>query len=509
MRIHVISPAVAAATLVFCGVAAHAAEPVQGPTSSKPSYVQPTATGWTSTSLITVGDGAEQNGYRMVGLPDGLGAIGGAWSAEQRKYLRPDLYMTVFMNHEVRSEWGVPRAHGQKGAFISQWTIELGSLRVLRGEDLIRRVMTWNSSTGSYQETTGSTIFDRFCSGDLPKPSAFNNPASGRGTGVRLYLNAEEADVNGRVFAHVVSGAQKGTSYELPYLGKAKWENALAHPTAGTQTVVMMLEDRSPGQLYLYVGNKQSTGTIIQRAGLQGGKLYAVRVTDGGPNYGGGAVRTENAGAINGRFVLVDVSAYALASSDVLDTRSDQAAVTEFARPEDGHWDPVNPRVFYFNVTGSLGQTARLYRLRFDGTAWPAGGTIELVLDSATLTGTDGQVARGFDNLTVSPNGVVMVQEDGGGDAYLSKTWKVKPANPSAALQVVRASPTFFSTSSPGYLTSSEEMSGIIDVTQLVRVAPWYQKGRRYYLATIMDHSTEPDPELVQGGQFYLLSGPP
>ena len=509
MRIHSISPAIAVATLLSCGVAAHAAEPVQGPTSSKPSYVQPTATGWTSTSLITVGDGAEQNGYRMVGLPDGLGAIGGAWSPDVRKYTRPDLYMTVFMNHEVRSEWGVPRAHGQKGAFISQWTIELGSLRVLRGEDLIRRVMTWNYSTGSYQETTGTTIFDRFCSADLPKPSAFNHPASGRGTPVQLFLNGEEADVNGRVFAHVVSGGQKGTSYELPYLGKAKWENALAHPAAATQTVVMMLEDRSPGQLYLYVGNKQSTGTVIQRAGLQGGKLYAVKVTDGGPNYGGGAVRIENAGAINGRFVLVDVSAYALDSSDVLDARSDLAGATEFARPEDGQWDPTNPRAFYFNVTGSTSQSARLYRLRFDGTTWPAGGTIELVLDSRTLTGTDGQVARYFDNLTVSPNGTVMVQEDGASETYLSKTWKVKPSNPSAAVQVARASPTFFSTSSPTYLTSTEELSGIIDVTAVVKPAPWFQTRRRYYLATIMDHSSEPDPELVQGGQLYLLSGPP
>ena len=498
-----------ATTFVVASPCATAAEPVQGPSSSMPSYVQPTATGWTSTSLITVGDGAEQNGYRMVGLPDGLGAMGGAWSPDVRKYTRPDLYMTVFMNHEVRSEWGVPRAHGQKGAFISQWTIELGSLRVLRGEDLIRRVMTWNHATGNYQETTGSTIFDRFCSGDLPKPSAFNHPASGRGTPVRLFLNGEEADVNGRVFAHVVSGGQKGTSYELPYLGKAKWENALAHPAAATQTVVMMLEDRSPGQLYLYVGNKQSTGTVIQRAGLQGGKLYAVKVTDGGPNYAGGAVRIENAGAINGRFELVDVSAYALDSSDVLDARSDLAGATEFARPEDGQWDPTNPRAFYFNVTGSTSQSARLYRLRFDGTTWPAGGTIELVLDSRTLTGTDGQVARYFDNLTVSPNGTVMLQEDGASETYLSKTWKVKPSNPSAAVQVARASPTFFSTSSPTYLTSTEELSGIIDVSAVVKPAPWFQTGRRYYLATIMDHSSEPDPELVQGGQLYLLSGPP
>ncbi|HET7202414.1 MAG TPA: alkaline phosphatase PhoX [Steroidobacteraceae bacterium] len=500
--------ALAAKAFLLAWAGSVLAQPVQGPSSSELPYVSPTGPGWSVTSLLTVGNGAAQNSYRMVGLPDGLGAIGGAWSAEQRKYLRPDLYLTVFMNHEIRSYWGVPRAHGRIGAFVSQWTIELDTLKVLRGEDLIRRVMTWNGATNSYQETTGTTIFDRFCSGDLPRPTAFFHAASGRGTPVRLFLNAEEADVNGRVFAHVVSGAQKGTSYELPFLGKAKWENALAHPASGTQTVVAMLEDRSPGQLYLYVGSKQSSGNLVQRAGLQGGKLYAIKVTEGGPNYGGGAVRTENAGAINGRFVLVDLSAYALASSDVLDTRSDQAGVTEFARPEDGHWDPTNPRVFYFNVTGSPGQSARLYRLRFDGTTWPAGGSIELVVDSATLVGTDGQTARGFDNLTVSPNGVVMVQEDGGGEAYLSKTWRVKPANPLAALQVLRASPTFFSTGGARYLTSSEEMSGIIDVTQVVKPAPWFQSGRRYYLATIMDHSTESDPELVQGGQFYLFSGP-
>ena len=223
------------------------------------------------------------------------------------------------------------------------------------------------------------------------------------------------------------------------------------------------------------------------------------------------AVRIEDSGAIiNGQFVLVDLSEYALASSDVLDTRSDLAAATEFARPEDGHWDPTNPRVFYFAVTGSLGQSARLYRLRFDdGTAWPAGGRIELVVDSSTLTGTDGQQARNFDNITVSPNGTVMVQEDGGANPYLSKTWKVKPASPGAALQVVRADPRIFSIGGGNYLTQTEELSGIIDVTQVVKPAPWFQAGRRYYLADIMDHSPEPDPELVQGGQLYLLSGPP
>jgi hypothetical protein len=100
------------------------------------------------------------------------------------------------------------------------------------------------------------------------------------------------------------------------------------------------------------------------------------------------------------------------------------------------------------------------------------------------------------------------VQEDGGADAYLSKTWKVKPSSPSTALQVARANPTFFSSGGANFLTASEEMSGIIDVTTVVKPASWFQTGRRYYLADIMDHSTEPEPELVQGGQLYLLSGP-
>ena len=76
------------------------------------------------------------------------------------------------------------------------------------------------------------------------------------------------------------------------------------------------------------------------------GSVFAVMV--------GGAVRTENAGSINGRFTLVDVSAQALSSSTMLEALGDQLAATEFARPEDGNWDPTNPRVFYFNVTGSI-----------------------------------------------------------------------------------------------------------------------------------------------------------
>ena len=495
--------------LLGTGGAALAAEPVQGPSSSEPAYVVPTATGWTATSLITAGDGASQNGYRMVGMPDALSAIAGAWDATLHKYTQPASYITVFMNHEIPKSQGIVRAHGQTGAFVSQWTIELSTLKVVRGEDLIRRVMTWNNTAKAFQDTTGATRFDRFCSGDLPKQSALYDAASGKGYRGRLYLNAEEASTaDGRVFAHVVSGTQKGTSYQLPYLGKARWENALANPATGQQTVVMVLNDDKPGQVYLYVGTKQSSGNPVQRAGLQGGKLYGIKVTDGGPNYGGGAVLTENAGAINGRFTVVDVSGAALGTADALETQSDAGGVTQFARPEDGAWDTLDSRTFYFNATGMLGQSARLYRLHFDGTGWPASGTIELVVDSASLTGKDGQRARSFDNIAVSANGTIMVEEDAGSEAYLGKTWKINRANPLAAVQVLQSNPAFFAYGGSNFDTTTEESSGIIDVTSLVRPAPWFVSTRRYYLANMMDHLSSTDPELVQGGQLYLVSGP-
>ena len=53
-----------------------------------PAYVLPSAPGVEIASILTVGDAAE-NGYRMVGIPDGLGAIGNGRT------------FSLFMNHEL------------------------------------------------------------------------------------------------------------------------------------------------------------------------------------------------------------------------------------------------------------------------------------------------------------------------------------------------------------------------------------------------------------------------
>jgi hypothetical protein len=166
--------------------------------------------------------------------------------------------------------------------------------------------------------------------------------------------------------------------------------------------------------------------------------------------------------------------------------------------------------VFYFVTTGATvngaSQNARLYKLTFNNMVNPTGGTIELVVDSSSLTGTDGATAQDFDNMTVDGNGFVFIQEDPGGDPYIAKTWRVNPVT-KTAVQVFESDRARFVPGAPMFLTTDEESSGIIDVTDIVSEANWYEKGRRYYLADMQAHYGLPAP-LVQGGQLYLLISP-
>lgn len=484
-----------------------------GPDSSQTPYVVPTSAGWTVTSLLTTGDAPADPAYAMAGIPDGLGVLPGRPGREGRQVQERD-FITVFMNHELGATAGGVRRHGQLGAFVSEWTVKLDSLEVRRGEDLIRDVYLWTA--GQYFLANGSplTAFNRFCSADLPAIEAFFNRRTLRGAHDRLFLNGEEAGNEGRAFAHVVTGPQKGESYQLPYLGRMSFENVVAHPDTNDKTIVMLLDDSTPGQVYLYSGEKRRTGTTIERAGLDGGALYGLKVTNGGPSYANGAVPFESNGAIVGRFALESVADVATGTGAALQSTSRLRGITEFARPEDGAWDTKNRNVFYFVTTGASvatppgaaqSQSARLYKLTFDNISVPTlGGRIELVVDSAALTGTDGQTARSFDNITVDDSGRVLIQEDPGNAAYIAKTWRVTPGT-AAAEQILKSDPNRFEPGAPGFLTQDEESSGIVEITDLVRHARWFDDDRRYYLADIQSHRALPVP-LVEDGQLYLIS---
>jgi VCBS repeat-containing protein len=450
----------------------------QGPSSSATSYIIPSTpgSGVSVKSILTVGDSVNNKPdgtpYRMVGIPDGLGAFDNG-----------DGTFTLLMNHEIGGTSGIVRAHGGTGAFVSKWVIAKSDLSVVNGSDLTQTVYVWNG-TNFAQSTT--TVFNRFCAGDLAAVSAFYNSATGLGSTARIYLNGEESGAEGRAFAHIATGTSAGTTYELPYLGKFSWENTVASPTLSNKTVVAGLDDSGGGQVYFYVGDKTNTGTEIDKAGLNNGNLYGLAVT-------GLASESNTTNLAPGsRFTLADLGKVQNTTGAALQIQSVANGVTAFLRPEDGHWDPSNLRDFYFVTTSSFSGPSRLWRLRFDDPTNPElGGTIEAVLD-----GTEGQ--KMLDNMTIDNYGNILLQEDVGNNAHIGKIWQYNIATDSLKLLAEHDSNRFLS-GSPNFLTQDEESSGIIDAQDIL--------GPGWFLLDTQAHYNITG-ELVQGGQLQALFNP-
>lgn len=451
--------------LVASSLLCAASAQVQGPSSSRAPYILPVAPLVQTVSILTVGDTV--GGYRLVGLPDGLGARA-----------LPGGKLELLVDHELGASVGAVRAHGQVGSFVSKWEIDSATLAVHAGADLIQSV----------QHISGGPALGRLCSADLPARKAFfqNTPAA-----PFVFMSGEEVGAEGRAFAHVVTGPEAGTSFELSALGKSSWENLLARPFANRRTVVIGLDDSTPGQVYVYVGDKRRFGTTAERAGLVGGALYGVRVP--------GVALEDRASALGGAttFELAPLGDVSSKSGAQLQAESTAAGVTEFLRPEDGVWDPADPRDFYFVTTDRFDTPAspgrsRLWRLRFQALGQPElGGTIEMLLD-----GTEGQ--QMFDNLTIDRRGHLLIQEDPGNQAHLARIWQYTIASDSLTL-IAQHDASLFVAGGAGFLTQDEESSGIVDASALL--------GPGWFLLDSQAHYAIPG-ELVEGGQLLALFNP-
>jgi hypothetical protein len=464
-----------AAVLGAVATAAALANAITGPSSSQSPYLLRSQPGVVTKSILTVGDSvnAKPDGtpYRMVGIPDGLGAFDNG-----------DGTFTVLMNHELAQTVGTVRAHGARGAFVSKWTIDTDTLQVLHGEDLIQQVATWNVATQAYNPPAKGVTIGRLCSADLPAQSALYNAATGKGYNGRLFMDGEEVGSEGRAFAHGLDG----TSWELPALGKFSWENAVANPGTGDKTVVFGTDDSTPGQVYVYIGDKTTTGNPADKAGLTNGKLYGVKVT-------GVPLEPQAGGIPSGTpFTLFELGDVRSMTGTAINTASIAGGVTQFNRPEDASWDATNSNALYFVTTNAFAAPSRLWRLNFSDPSNPAaGGTIDMALD-----GTEGQ--HMFDNITVNDRGQVLLQEDPGNNPYIAKVWRYYPDSDTLT-EIAHHDPDRFAAGGSKFLTMDEESSGIIP-------APFL--GESWYLADVQAHYPT-DPELVEGGQLLALHVPP
>jgi len=492
------TPLVVASAGVFATPDAEAASTSVGPSTTTEPYLKPSIAGVRIVSILTTGDSV--GGYRMVGIPDGLGPFR---SGHQE--------FTLLMNHELTlsppSGPGVVRAHGSSGAFVSRWTINAETLKVVKGQDHTTSpggVHFWDVPTKSYK--AGTVQWQRFCSGDLAAESAYY--AHGVGTQERLYLNGEEVN-DGRGWARVCTGAHTGEAWQLPRLGRMAFENAVACPHPQIKTIVACQDDSNAAttplpnngsEVYFYIGTKQGSGHPIERAGLTNGLLYGVQMlVDGKPVageddlYGLGDSGTGYIG--KGRFKLVELGdVSSIVTGLDFEKLSNDKGVTRVQRCEDGAWDPRRKRQndYYFVTTASITTNSRLWRLRFDDIEDPvSGGTVEIL-----LRGDEGH--RMLDNVTVDQLGRVLMDEDPGGNNRIAKLW-LYAIDTRELIQVAAHNPRFFDPDSkkPEFLTNDEESSGIIDVAHIL--------GEGWFLVDVQSHKVSSDPELVEGGQLLAV----
>jgi hypothetical protein len=449
-----------------------------GPSTSKTPYMYATTPNGKFTSILTANETV--GGYKMAGLGDGMGA-----------YDNGNGTFTLLANHEMGNTLGAVHAHGQKGAFVSKWVINKSDLSVVSGADLIQNVYLWNPLTSSYIHynaafSTATAAFARFCAGDLPEISAFYNSATGKGTQERIFMNGEENGNEGRAFGHIATGASAGKTYELPYLGKLSWENAVANPKASDNTVVVGLDDQTPGQVYVYVGTKTTTGTDIDKAGLNNGKLFGVAVT---------GLVAETSGSIPAPatpFTMVDLGFVQNSTGLAINNASNSAGVTNFLRPEDGAWDPKNLNDFYFVTTNSFSSPSRLWKLSFvDGSNPALGGTVTALLD-----GTEGQ--RMLDNMTIDNYGHILLQEDPGGNNHIAKVWQYDIATDVFKL-IGTQDTTRFQIGGSEFLTFDEESSGIFDMETILGPGMFMLYDQAHYSVA---------GDAVEGGQLLAFYNP-
>ena len=479
----------------------------KGPISSATPYLVPVDGSVSFVSLLTTGDAvgfkdaAETIPWRMAGTPDGLGAFDNG-----------DGTFTVLMNHEFSPTAGIPRDHGGTGSFISKLVIDKASLKVLSGDDLIQTVHLYDPGTGDFYNpvtdaghpVSGAYQFDRLCSADLAAETAFYNPETGLGyNGGRIFMNGEEdgppfSTHYGLAFAHFASGSLAGQSFELATLGKLAHENVVADPYSGDKTIIATMDDGPTGtsQVYFYYGDKQASGTALEKAGLTGGHLFGLKVAEIVDEL----IAVDPLGSDDeSTFTLVDLGDVSNKTGAQLDADSEAAGVTSFLRPEDGAWEPINHDRFYFATTDAFNAPSRLWAVDFNDALHPElGGTIKLLLD-----GTEGQ--QMLDNLAVNSDGKVILNEDVGNNVHNGKVWEYDPFNDQLTL-LAQHDPNRFDPNlngpgvpGPDFITQDEESSGVLDVTDILGSA-----GQHAYLIDVQAHNTL-GGELVQGGQLMVM----
>jgi len=502
--------------------------------AAAPVYVEAVASSATLTPFASAGDMVGT--YLVPGIPDGLGVIKNGNS------------LRIITNHEWSATNAVAAGRTSagglvSGSFLSDMTYDLKTQKVTKAVDLFKDVVWYDYATGKYGNTPGapagaavkdsfgtlnhSYLLNRFCSGALAPVGTFFDKASGYGFNDAVFLAGEEGGDESRAFA---TNLTNGQLVQLPALGLAAWENVIPVPTKGKTTALMVNEDGSAtdSQQWMYVGTKTKTGTWYEKAGFTNGKSYVVAAAAGAAVANDAEIRTKYGKNKAFPITFAEVNTKANGKDQNIEAN---AKGIEFARVEDGHFDPKKPNDYYFVTTQSDSDPLNkavaattpnpatptvsrdggaLWRIRFNDVSKPLGGaTLELLLD-----GSEDIYMSKPDNIAVDSFGNVLIQEDPGNNAHLARIVSYRISDGKVGT-IARFKSEYFTSTSASFITQDEESSGIVDITSELRTSK--SDTASYYMFVAQIHATpakarpDLDPadatlaKAVEGGQWYIL----
>jgi hypothetical protein len=465
-------------------------------------YTVPITPEYEISRLLSVGDTVPETGapgqqYRMVGIPDGLGAG------------IQDRAATLHMNHELTqpttSEPEVGRP-ANRGAFVSKYALDRRGM--VSGARAYDNVFQENTPVGPAPTVDNTTpAFSRFCSGNF----AGREYGFDRG----IYFTGEEEEVLEQTFDG--KGGQAVAIFDnevhaLPKFGHFKKENSLPQPRRDQTTVIMTLEDgpSSPdSQLYMYVGTKQPSGSALARNGLDNGKLYTFVSDD--PSKTSEATFTS--GSVTGHWVELP-GADALTEPQ-LETASDAVGAMGFVRIEDGAFSKRNRNDFFFVTTGGNqpagNELGRLYHLRLG--ADPTGpATLDVVYNADTVIANGGDTAISPDNIDTSRD-QLMINEDGttqsravmaqkGRDGSI---WRFTLVGSGGGQTADAASATRVAELDPPGRDGVAVGPGVWETSGIISLGEVFGSG--FWLFDVQAHppTTAPAPGTVEDGQLLLM----
>jgi Alkaline phosphatase PhoX len=498
---------------VLSGVVATAVA-ASASTAVKP-YVVPVGSEYSVKALFSANDTVPVLGgsgtYRMVGIPDGLGA-----------HANGNGTSTLFSNHELGfTAQSEPYVGGAKnrGAIVSKWVLDADG-DPTAGKRAYDKVFLDDALVGDAATTANTTPqFARFCSGSLA------GPAQGFDRWI-YFANEEQAgaqtfDGHGGLSVAIFDSNGVGEAHALTDLGRFAWENTLVQRHTGNRTVIMGMEDgpssqipaNDNSQLYMYVGTKQQSGTVLERNGLVGGTLYVFRSTNKNRN----SEYAFRNGTLAGEWVAIP-DADELTDVE-LEAASDAAGAMLFARPEDGAFNPSQDDEYFFVTTGDApssgedtgNKLGRLYSLRLNPSDPTKNATLSLVYNADDIIAAGGDIAISPDNVDASSD-YLMINEDGtgasrpvmGAKGRDGSIWRfeLKPSggiDPSSAKRIAELDPPGRDGVAVG--PGVWETSGIIDASHLFGPDTW--------ISDVQAHSPTAAPGgstvTVEDGQLFLL----